>query len=408
MDSGGPFTFGEFPDDLGPTEPEVRRPRHGWLPPEDRLWRHPSELRSGGTGRRPSAWARATRTKPASARWGVLVAGALGTAVAAAGALYVASSGTTPAATATDTSLVSVGPDVAKVVGLVSPSLVTLQPAGPRRSGAATGVVMPPGDLILTAAAAVASGERLVVVSAEGQKLAGQVEGVDARSGVAVVAVARKLTPGSFVEGAVGSKQIAIAACRCPKTSATDKAADARAPRSVPMPEVAMGMIQEVSTGAGDGGPALIDAIEAEIPLGRSAWGSVLLDDDGGVLGVLDGEQTIGGDTVGFFVPAPLALAVADELAKDHRVVRGWLGVMCQDDGGAGAKVTAVVPDSPAAAAGITPGDVVEAVGPDPVSSVADLQARVYGSPPGTSLVVTVVHGGVVESRALTVGAGSS
>lgn len=411
MESGGPFAFGEFPDDLGPTEPEVNRPPQGWLPPEDRLWRHPSELRSGRSGRRPPRTGNRRRSTGTRARWNVAAAGVLGAAVAAATALYMASGGPPSPATATDTSLVSVGPDVAKVVDVVSPSLVSVEPAsGSSRMGDATGVVMAPGDLIVTAAAAVDDGERVVVVNDVGRKLSGEVEGVDTRSGVAVVLVSRRLVPGSFVDDTVESRQIAIAACRCHGLGATQSAAGTPVPSSVAPPEVAMGMIRAVGTGAADdaAGPALIDTIEAEVPLGRSAWGSVLLDDEGGVLGVLDAERTTGGDTVGYFVPAPLVLAVAGELAQDHRVVRGWLGVVCQDDGGTGAMVTKVLAGSPAAAAGLQPGDVVEAVDSTPVSSLAELQASLYGSPPGTHLVITVLHGGAVEATPVTVGAGPS
>lgn len=331
--------------------------------------------------------------------------------MAAAAALYLTSSGPPHPASATDTSLVSVGPDVAKVAEVVSPSLVTLAPADhSKHTGDATGVVMPAGDLIVTAAAAVDDGEHVVVVSADGRKLSGEVEGVDARSGVAVVVVAQRLVPASFADEVIANRQIAIAACRCQGSDAAQNGGGARTLSDLSMPEMAMGMIRAVGTAAGydAAGAALIDPIEAEIPLGPTAWGSVLLDGDGSVLGVLDAEHSTGGDTFGYFVPAPLALAVADELAHDHRVVRGWLGVMCEDDGGNGAVVTEVIPGSPAAAAGLQPGDVVEAVDSSPVSSLADLQARLYGSPPGTHLVITVLRGGAVEATPVTVGADPS
>src|SRR5579862_6972875 len=52
MDTG-PFFFGEPPDDLGGlgfggTDPDALQ--RGWLPPEDRLWRHPSEGGSAAAG----------------------------------------------------------------------------------------------------------------------------------------------------------------------------------------------------------------------------------------------------------------------------------------------------------------------------------------------------------------------
>src|SRR5580704_3025835 len=48
VETGGPFNFGDFlndPDD-GAHEDDVPAP--AWLPPEDRLWRHPSEVARHG------------------------------------------------------------------------------------------------------------------------------------------------------------------------------------------------------------------------------------------------------------------------------------------------------------------------------------------------------------------------
>ena len=225
---------------------------------------------------------------------------------------------------------------------------------------------------------------------------------MDDHSGVAIVLVQDPMTPGSFVDEPVTPRQLAVAACRCGQTAgATDSAGSS--------PAVAVGMVRTTGADAtDDGGPSLVDAIEAEMPLGHGAWGSVLLDDDGGVLGILDGERTSDGDTIGYFVPASLAVGVAGELARDHAVTHGWMGVMCQDDGGAGAAVTTVLAGSPAAVAGVQPGDVVEAVDSHLVSSLADLQARLYAAPPGTTLRLTVVRSGAVDTLPVTVVAGPS
>ncbi|HAM03838.1 MAG TPA: hypothetical protein DCQ30_16675 [Acidimicrobiaceae bacterium] len=218
---------------------------------------------------------------------------------------------------------------------------------------------------------------------------------------MAVVQLDGALTSGSFVDQAVTAHQLTVAACRCGPGAGTSGGNDT--------PKGAVGMVRTVGTAATeDGGPALVDAIEAEMPLGPSASGSVLLDDDGKVLGVLAGQRTSGGDTFGYFVPAPLAVAVAEELARDHAVTKGWMGVVCEDATGTGTTVTSVVPGSPAARAGILPGDVVEAVDAHPVSSVADLQARLYMSPPGTHLQLSVVRAGSVEVMPVTVVANPS
>jgi S1-C subfamily serine protease len=83
-------------------------------------------------------------------------------------------------------------------------------------------------------------------------------------------------------------------------------------------------------------------------------------------------------------------------------VHRGWLGVLCQDDDSIGAAVTTVLPGSPASLAGLRPGDVVEAVDSHLVRSLADLQARLYTSAPGTQLELTVLRDGAVDTTAVT------
>ena len=118
----------------------------------------------------------------------------------------------------------------------------------------------------------------------------------------------------------------------------------------------------------------------------------MLLDSHGRVIGILDGQTTDGDDPLGVFVPAPLAEGVAQELARSHRVVRGWLGVMCTD-GTSGAAVASIIPGGPAQAAGIEPGDIVEQVASHPVDSVADLQERLYTMSPGQDVQLVVERG---------------
>ena len=56
-----------------------------------------------------------------------------------------------------------------------------------------------------------------------------------------------------------------------------------------------------------------MDTIEAETPL-KADWGEVLLDGRGNVIGILDGHESAEGGTMALFVPASLALGVAEEL----------------------------------------------------------------------------------------------
>jgi len=404
MNSGGSFTDGGFPEDPDGQDDEAAAMLRGWLPPDDRLWRHPSEVARLGPPR-PAAplFAAATagwhrrRVRRASITAGVVGVAAVCTTVAVVLSLVdsptpttvlkVQTDGGAGTIAATTTSLMTtvIGADVVRLVASVRPSLVGLEPLNTGGAARMTGVVLPGGALVVTSAAAVAGVAQLDVVSADGRSRLGTVVGSDPRSGVAVISTTGGLVPANFADEEVQPDDLAVVACLCAGSSSSPAGTPAAA---------GVGMVKEVGTEVAlQSGQDLVSAIEAEMPLGPTSWGGVLLDGHGSVIGILDGQTNSAGDTLGAFVPAPLAEGVAMELAQTHRVDHGWLGVVCADDGPAGATVTEILPGSPAAAAGLRSGDVVVGVDTHAVSSVADLQQRLYTVAPGTTVRLDVAHG---------------
>ena len=419
MERGGPFAGGENPEDPDGAGDDTDAPQLGWVSPEDRLWRHPSEVSGLGPPRPASSYLSSgnpprRRALLMSFAAGVVGAAAIATTLAVVLTL-VDSNGTstplnpdaraatdvTPASTTSLTSAPIVGNDVMRLVNLVRPSLVGLESVGASGPAQMTGVVLPGGELIVTAASAVAGASQLDVLTSTGKRMRGQVLGSDAHSGVAVISTDGGLAPATFADEVVQPNDLDIVACLCAAASSSSLS-------STP-PAAAVGMVQEVGTGVElDGGPNLVTAIEAEMPLGPTSWGGVLLDSHGRVLGILDGQMSLGNDTIGLFVPAPLAEGVALELAQSHQVDHGWLGVQCTDpmtpnSGQApqGAEVTSILPGSPALKAGLKPGDLVVGVDTHRVGSVADLQERLYIVAPGTTVTLDVQHG--ARQSAITV-----
>jgi len=206
MERGGPFTGGENPEDPDGVGDEAGAPQRGWLSPEDRLWRHPSEVSGMGLPRSiPSDFDTASgrghrRVRRTSLAAGVVGAAALATTLAVVFALLDSNGATTAlrsdapggsrdasAATTSLTSMPIVGPDVMRLVDSVRPSLVGLEPVDATGPAHMTGVALPGGALVVTAASAVAGRSQLDVVTAAGRRLRGQVVGADATSGVAVI-----------------------------------------------------------------------------------------------------------------------------------------------------------------------------------------------------------------------------
>jgi S1-C subfamily serine protease len=408
MDSRGPFTFGDIPDDTdSPDDEDIVH--WGWIAPEDRLWKHPSEVSGLEHGIQPTPLSCASARDLWRERRNAIAAGTLGAAAVAAAAAMVLTLAETPAATTATpsphpavTSLVTM-PSAAKLASsgimqlasTLRPSLVELEPTGATRAAPLTGVVLPGGQFVVTAASAAVGISRMEVVTSDGRRLSGKVIAIDMSSGVAVVRTRGGLAPAPFADDDVFPGELAVTACLHP---------DAQG--SVPDIHVAVGMVRQVGRQVPPGGGAgMMDAIEAETPP-RADWGEVLMDERGQVIGILDRQENATAGTIGLFVPGSLALGVANELVSNDRIEHGWMGVETTDaPGNEGAVVVSVFENSPAARAGIAPGDVVTAIGIHHVSSHADLQARLYTVAPGSTVELTVLRSGTTRTVSMALAA---
>lgn len=106
-----------------------------------------------------------------------------------------------------------------------------------------------------------------------------------------------------------------------------------------------------------------------------------------------------GGQGIGFAVPINMVKDLLPSLRANGRPERAWLGVLIQEaPAGGGAQrvamVQEVVPGSPAAAAGIQPGDRVVAVNGRRSDSYQQLLRRVTLLSPGTEVRLTLLRGG--------------
>ena len=114
-------------------------------------------------------------------------------------------------------------------------------------------------------------------------------------------------------------------------------------------------------------------------------------------------------------MPIDVALKVQDELLQHGRVTRGRLGVGIQDVNQAlaesfglkktaGALVTSVEKDSPAAKAGLEPGDVIVRYNGKDVNTSAQLPVLVSNTKPGEVAKLDVVRKGDSKRLDVTVG----
>jgi len=137
--------------------------------------------------------------------------------------------------------------------------------------------------------------------------------------------------------------------------------------------------------------------IDAQINPGNS--GGALVNVSGELIGI----NTVGAEGrglgIGFAVPFNMAKVIMDELITAGRMRRGSTGLIVVDlpmelasprEGGVtrGAIVRKVLPKSPAAAAGIEPGDIVVSAGNKPVRNAAEFVTRTVTVPLGTSIPI--------------------
>jgi serine protease DegS/serine protease DegQ len=106
------------------------------------------------------------------------------------------------------------------------------------------------------------------------------------------------------------------------------------------------------------------------------------------------GNVTQGAEGIGFAIPVATAKAVLDQIVKHGRVIRGWIGADYVDvppTNGATARqpgvlIRQVVQESPAAQAGLMPGDLLLKIDGTAIVDQLDLRNREAAIAPGTKV----------------------
>jgi serine protease Do len=154
------------------------------------------------------------------------------------------------------------------------------------------------------------------------------------------------------------------------------------------------------------------DFIQTDAAINPGNSGGALVNARGQLVGINTAifSRSGGYMGIGFAVPSNMTRAVMDSLIKTGKVVRGWLGVSIQEvtpdlakqfgmKEARGALVNEVIPDSPAAAAGIQGGDIIIAFNGKAVDSPSTLRNTVAQTLVGKSVKVDVLR----EKKSVTV-----
>lgn len=262
-----------------------------------------------------------------------------------------------------------------------------------RERGLGSGVVVSSDGHILTNNHVVASATEVLVMVDGDEEYTARILGTDPATDVAVLRVerAQNLKPISFGDSndvRIGEFVLAIGN-----------------PFGVGQ-TVTMGIVS--ATGRGELGiTGYEDFIQTDAAINPGNSGGALVDDTGRLVGINTAilSRSAGNVGIGFAVPVNMARAVMDQIIKQGRVIRGYLGVGIQDLTPAirkalniseerGALVSSIEEGGPAAKAGLQRGDVILSLNGEAVEDSRDLSFRIASLSPGTTVRLEVIRDG--------------
>ncbi len=283
------------------------------------------------------------------------------------------------------------------IIARVSQSVVVIETS----NGLGSGVIFDAQGDIVTNAHVVGQASAFRVYLSTGKSFDGKLVGTFVPDDLAVIRIAAQgLHPAVFGDSdrlQVGSIVMAVGSPLGLQSSVTEGIVSA--------------LGRQVTEPNGVALPPLIQT-SADINPGNS--GGALVDLNGEVIGIptLAAQDPQAGGTapgIGFAIPSNVAKDIAAQLIKDGRVTsshRAFLGVQGASlPNGGGVAVYAVVPDGPAARAGIKTGDVITAIGEHPTPDQPAMASVLSALEPGQAVQVNVTRAnGSATSLTVTLG----
>ncbi|OPY28563.1 MAG: serine endoprotease [Methanocella sp. PtaU1.Bin125] len=282
-----------------------------------------------------------------------------------------------------------VGPSVVNIntVRLVHDYYMNVVPL----RGMGSGIVIDDRGHIMTNNHIVEQAEHIEVTLFDGRKFEGRLVGADATSDVAVVRVEEGNLPAARLsesELRVGQTAIAIGN-----------------PFGFLLrgPTVTVGVISALNRTIQAEKGVFENLIQTDAHINPGNSGGPLVDARGEVIGINSANIPFA-QGIGFSIPIKLAGYIASELIQYGKVVRPWLGILgvgvnpqiSQYYGlpmDKGILVTRVFVDSPAARAGIAPGDMIVAADRKEMSQMEELSKEVRSKKVGDEMNMMVLRG---------------
>ncbi len=276
-------------------------------------------------------------------------------------------------------------------------------PQGPEEqvNGTGSGFIIESDGYIITNAHVVAQADTVLVKLADKREFKADILGIDRRTDVALLKIKAKNLPtvqfGNPEKIKVGQWVAAIGSPFGLENTMTVGVVSAKG-RALPQEN-------------------FVPFIQTDVAINPGNSGGPLFNTDGEVIGINSQIYSRTGGYMGlsFAIPIDVAINVADQLKKNGKVIRGWLGVAIQEitedlsesfgmKDTRGALIAMVEKDSPAERGGILPGDVILKFNKNPLDSSSDLPKFVGTTKPLSEVPVEILRKGKKITLSIKVG----
>lgn len=259
------------------------------------------------------------------------------------------------------------------------------------QEGLGSGFIIDKNGYILTNYHVIDGAQSIIVNLANGKKVKGKIIGGDPTNDLAVIKIPAKNLPEAVLGDSnhirVGELAVAIGNPFGLQQTVTS------------------GVISALGRSIGESeGRVLDNLIQTDASINPGNSGGPLVNSRGQVIGINTAiiSQAQG---IGFAIPINTAKSIANQIIKEGRVVRPWLGILGTNVTGElarqynlpvkqGALVIKILPDSPAQKGGLKVSDIVSAIAGKEIAGMQELQQIVRKYKPGDTLDFTVYRDG--------------
>jgi serine protease Do len=277
-----------------------------------------------------------------------------------------------------------------------------MQPRQFKQRGAGSGFIISPDGLILTNNHLVEDADTIKVRLADEREFTAKLIGTDPQSDVALIKIDGTNLPtlplGDSDTLEVGEWVIAIGSPFELSQTVTVGVVSAKGRSRMGINDYENFIQTDAAINPGNSGGPLLNIHGQAVGINTAIFSR-----SGGYMGI------------SFAIPINMAKSIKNQLEKDGKVTRGWLGVVIQDvnedlarsfdlDKAEGILIAEVTDDSPAQKAGLKQGDVILSLNGTKLADVANLRNRIALTPPDSKVTLQLIRDGHPKNMDIIIG----